>query len=169
MSNPYDPPQYPANMTQPQGYGQPQPGYGAPPPYGMPPAGGHHRPQMRNGLGIAALVLGIIGALTGLIPLLFWLAGTLGLLALIFGLVGRSRYGKGLASNGAVALVGAILGLAAMGLATLGLVITVNAAKDTVAAIDEALATDGPVAKATKSAAPKPIAFGQVASERRSR
>ncbi|MGV9602108.1 DUF4352 domain-containing protein [Streptosporangium sandarakinum] len=169
MSNPHE--QHPAHMTQPPGYPpqgyQPQPGYGAPPPgYGMPPAGGgHHRPQMRNGLGVAALVLGIIGALTGWIPLLFWLAGTLGLLAVIFGLIGRARHGKGLASNGAVALAGAILGLVAMGLATWGMVITINAAKDTVAAIDEALATDGPAAKATKSAAPKPLAFGRVASE----
>ncbi|MFF4772635.1 DUF4352 domain-containing protein [Microtetraspora fusca] len=42
---------------------------------------------MRNGLGVAALVLSIVGALSGLIPLLFWLAGTLGLLAVIFGFV----------------------------------------------------------------------------------
>ncbi|WP_066944457.1 DUF4190 domain-containing protein [Microtetraspora fusca] len=119
---------------------------------------------MRNGLGVAALVLSIVGALSGLIPLLFWLAGTLGLLAVIFGFVGRSRASKGTASNGGVALSGAIVGLAALGRASWGLVITVNATKDAVTAIDQALSTD-PVARATKSSAPKPLAFGKVASE----
>jgi hypothetical protein len=38
--------------------------------------------QQRNGLGIAALILGIIGALSGLIPILFWLAGILGVIGL---------------------------------------------------------------------------------------
>lgn len=61
----------------------------------------------RNGLGIAALVLGIIGAL------LFWtvIGGlVLGLLALIFGIIGYRRTRRGEATNGAMSIIGAILG-----------------------------------------------------------
>ncbi|MFI6513330.1 DUF4190 domain-containing protein [Streptosporangium sp. NPDC050855] len=124
---------------------------------------------MRNGLGIAALVLGIIGVLSGLIPLLFFIAGLLGLLAVIFGFVGRARAGKGGASNGGVALAGAILGLLSLGLATWGMVITVNAVDEAATQINQALSSTAP--KPTKdptpsaSKAPKPIALGAVARE----
>jgi len=43
----------------------------------------------RNGLGTAALICGIVGAVLGLIPLLFVLSLGLGVTALILGLVGR--------------------------------------------------------------------------------
>ncbi|WP_182906368.1 DUF4190 domain-containing protein [Microbispora sp. H13382] len=140
------------------------PAYGGAPEDGMPPTGGH-APGMRNGLGVAALVLGIVGALTGLVPLLFFVAGTLGLLAVVFGFAGRSRARRGAASNGGVALAGAVLGLAAMGLATWGTVVFLGAADDAVTAIDDALSTDSPVTKATRSATPTPVALGSVAHE----
>lgn len=54
---------------------------------------------MRNGLGTAALVLGIIGVLCGLVPLLFWAAGVLAVLALVFGFVGIGRARRGQATN----------------------------------------------------------------------
>nr|WP_246096850.1 DUF4190 domain-containing protein [Streptomyces botrytidirepellens] len=120
------------------GYGQP--GYGGQAPYGGPgygypgaayPAypggaypgaaypgagygqgwqpGGTYLPN--NGTGTAALVLGIVG-------LAFFasvvLGIILGVLAIIFGVLGRAKAGRGEATNGGVALAGLILGVAAV-------------------------------------------------------
>ncbi|MFD3664185.1 DUF4352 domain-containing protein [Streptomyces sp. NPDC058659] len=108
----------------------------------VPPAA----PQqaMRNGLGTAALILGIIGAVSGLIPLLFWLAGTLGLIALILGLVGKGRVKRGEANNKGVTLTGAVLGLVSLILATVGLIITVTAVSDAVEEIDKTIKDAAP-------------------------
>lgn len=62
----------------------------------------------RNGLGIAALVLGIAAVL------LFWtLFGgiILGLVGLILGIIGFRRGRRGEATNGTMAMIGAILGV----------------------------------------------------------
>lgn len=45
----------------------------------------------RNGLGLTALVLGLVGVVCGLVPILFWASGTLGLIGFVLGLAGRSR------------------------------------------------------------------------------
>ncbi|OII65214.1 hypothetical protein BJP40_17720 [Streptomyces sp. CC53] len=100
----------------------------------------------RNGLGVAALVLGIIGALSGLVPLLFWLAGTLGLLALVFGLVGRGRAKKGQATNKGMATTGAVLGLVSLLLACFGVYFTFKAADEALQEIDKALQSAAPKA-----------------------
>src|SRR3954454_18916002 len=97
--------------------GQGAPHYGAPPPYGAPPGqpapyasggpyGGPAGPP-RNGLGTAALVLGII-AIPGILTVVLGIV--LGLLALIFGIIGRKRYSRREATNGGAAMAGAILG-----------------------------------------------------------
>ncbi|GAA2872023.1 DUF4190 domain-containing protein [Nonomuraea rubra] len=161
MSNPYGQ-QYDPNRVHPSAHGAPPPGYGTVPP--------HHHQQMRNGLGIAALVIGIIGVLTGVIPILFFASGTLGLLAVIFGFVGRARASRGTASNGGLALSGAILGLISMGLATWGLVVTVSAVGDAATRLDKALASataspEGADPSPTKSQARKPIPLGAVTKE----
>jgi hypothetical protein len=62
----------------------------------------------RNGLGIAALILGIIGVVVGIIPFFFWVAGILGVIGLILGFVGRGRARRGEATNGTMALWGII-------------------------------------------------------------
>ncbi|MER5633683.1 DUF4190 domain-containing protein [Streptomyces nitrosporeus] len=93
----------------------------------------------RNGLGIAALVLGLIGAVSGLIPLLFWLAGILGLIALVLGLAGRGRVKRGEATNKGVTTFGAVLGLVSLVLAVVGAVITFKAVGDAVEEIDKEL------------------------------
>lgn len=104
----------------PPGYGAPPPGYGAPPPgYATPPpgygtpyaagpygAGGPGGPP-RNGLGTAALILGII-AIPGILTVVLGIL--LGLLALIFGIIGRKRFARREATNGGAAMAGAILG-----------------------------------------------------------
>ncbi|WP_406058972.1 DUF4352 domain-containing protein [Streptomyces sp. NBC_01077] len=99
---------------------------------------------MRNGLGTAALILGIIGTVSGLIPLLFWLAGILGLIALILGLVGKGRVKRGEANNKGVALTGVILGLVSLVLSVVGLVITVTAVSNAVDELDKSIKETAP-------------------------
>jgi hypothetical protein len=71
-----------------------------------------------RGLAITSLVLGIVGAAMGIVPLLCWMALVLGLLGLIFGLVGR-RHGMGKA--------GIVLSLVSLTLGVVGAVILANA------------------------------------------
>ncbi|MEV6330655.1 DUF4190 domain-containing protein [Streptomyces sp. NPDC051909] len=104
---------------------------------------------MRNGLGTAALILGIIGTLSGLIPLFFWLAGILGVIALILGLVGTGRVKRGEANNKGVAVTGTILGLASLVLSVVGAVITFTAVSDAVDEIDKSLKDTATTAPAT--------------------
>ncbi|WP_393058601.1 DUF4190 domain-containing protein [Streptomyces sp. LN549] len=136
MSQFTQPPQSPQSPQQ-----QPQQPYVPTQTPGLRPA--------RNGLGIAALVLGLIGAVSGLIPFLFWLAGTLGLIALILGLVGRGRAKRGEATNKNMATFGAVLGLIAMILSVVGAVITFKAVDDAVSDLNKA------VSDTTASAKPK--------------
>ncbi|MEU7292439.1 DUF4190 domain-containing protein [Streptomyces exfoliatus] len=121
----------------------------------VPPAAPHT--PLRNGLGTAALILGIIGTLSGLIPFLFWLAGILGLIALILGLTGKGRVKRGEASNKGVALTGAILGLVSLVLSVVGAVITFTAFSNAVDELDKGIkdaASKAPSAKAPASKAP---------------
>jgi hypothetical protein len=62
----------------------------------------------RNGLGTSALVVGIIGVVLSW----YWPAGlVLGVLAVVFGVVGRGRAARGEASNASTAKAGLILGV----------------------------------------------------------
>ncbi|MEU9999720.1 DUF4190 domain-containing protein [Streptomyces sp. NPDC050848] len=79
---------------------------------GMPPQPLFQQP--RNGLGVTALVLGIVGLLFGVFPFTFWLGAILGILALIFGIIGHGRARQGQATNKGVALSGLILGAVAL-------------------------------------------------------
>ncbi|MGW5275370.1 DUF4190 domain-containing protein [Streptomyces sp. NPDC004044] len=130
-----------SQFTQPPQSPQPQQPYAPAQTPGLRPA--------RNGLGISALILGIIGAVSGLIPFLFWLAGILGVIALILGLVGRGRVKRGEATNKGATTFGAVLGLIALILSVVGAVITFKAVGDAVDELDRA------VSDTTASAAPK--------------
>ncbi|MFF1961691.1 DUF4190 domain-containing protein [Streptomyces sp. NPDC058220] len=107
------------------GYGYPGPGYTDPsnpaagypaagyPAAGYPAAGypGYGQTGWQqapaNGMGITAMVLGIISVVIFCI----WGVGIiLGVLALIFGIIGRRRAQRGEATNGGMALAGIILG-----------------------------------------------------------
>lgn len=105
---PHDQPQYgqaPQGQV-PLGQGQ----------YGQTQPFGQEQRSPRNGLGVAALVLGILALVlcwTGFGGILF------GLIAIPLGLIGRGRAKRGEATNGGQALVGTILG-------TLGLLVSIG-------------------------------------------
>lgn len=82
---------------------------------------------MRNGLGVTALVLGLLGMLFGLIPILGVIAFPLGVFAIIFGFVGMRRASKGQADNKGMAIAGLITGVLAVILAIIGLAIVNHA------------------------------------------
>lgn len=96
MTSPEDPFAPPPGPPPP--YGTP---VGQPAPYGTPVA------VVRNGLGTAALVLGILA-----VVLSVTIVGgvILGLLAIVLGAVGRGRARRGEATNGGIALAGIITG-----------------------------------------------------------
>ncbi|WP_228989902.1 DUF4190 domain-containing protein [Streptomyces sp. DH8] len=105
---------YPAPPAQPYGG---YPGYGA---YGVGPAG--WGPVPNNGLGTAAMVIGIV-SVVGFC--LYGLNIVLGILALIFGIIGLGRAKRGEATNRGMALAGVILGSVGIvvGATILGLII----------------------------------------------
>ena len=110
---PYRPQEYqqPGQYQQAGQYGQ----YGQQP-YGTQPYG-QQGGRRRNGLGIAALVLGILALLTGLV----FIGGLLGLIAIVLGFLGRGRVKRGEADNGGMAIAGIVLGVIGIVLAGLAL------------------------------------------------
>lgn len=135
MSSPW--PQYPGpppGIHQPGAY---PPGAYGPPPYGGYPvdpyAGYPPNPPPsgpRNGFGLAALICGFLGVVSGVVYFLFPLAGVLGLVAVVLGPVGLGRVRRAEADNYGVALVGTVLGVIACVLSVVGLVVTVNKVTD---------------------------------------
>lgn len=97
-------------------YGEQYPGHYPPPPpqpyAGYPPP----PPRPRNGLGVAALILAVLGLLS-----CWTVAGgiILGAVALIVGILARGRVKRGEATNGGLAVSGIALGALAI---VLGLV-----------------------------------------------
>ncbi|MFG2649644.1 DUF4190 domain-containing protein [Streptomyces sp. NPDC048436] len=105
-------PGYPGYAGYPGQQGQGPPGYGWP---AMPMA-------PANGMGVTALVLGIIAAAGFCV----WpLAIVLGILAIIFGAIGRGRARRGEAANPGQALAGMICGIAGIVLAVALLVVLI--------------------------------------------
>jgi len=76
-------------------------------PYGAPPPSSGRR----NAFGTAALVLGILGVATILVVVPGLL---LGILAIVFGVLGRGRARRGEADNGNLAIAGLVLGTVAV-------------------------------------------------------
>lgn len=105
----YPPPMQPP-MQPPQPGFQPGPYPGAyPPPPPPPPYPGYAPPPTgaKNGMGIAALVIAIIGLVTSASVVL---GIVLGLVAVILGFIARGRVKSGEANNGGIALTGIVLG-----------------------------------------------------------
>ncbi|MBB5936031.1 DUF4190 domain-containing protein [Streptomyces zagrosensis] len=92
-------------------YGAPPTGHSYPPryaPYGA--AWGHGGRSLNNAQGTAALVLGLVG-LALFFSIVFGII--LGVLAIVFGALGRAKAQRGEASNGGSALAGVVLGITA--------------------------------------------------------
>jgi hypothetical protein len=105
---PSDRPPYP-----PQG---PPPGQGpGPGPGGSYQVGGYPAARgRRNGMGTAALVLGVVGLVLVILLLFSPLGAFLGLLAVLFGILGLIRANRGEADNRGQALAGLICGAVAL-------------------------------------------------------
>lgn len=55
-----------------------------------------------NGMGLAAMIIGIVGMLLALIPIIGFISWILAPLAIVFGLIGLNRSGKGFAITGII-------------------------------------------------------------------
>ena len=86
-------------------------------------------PSPRNGFGITALVLAVLGVLVGLVPSAGVPALALGLLAVLFGLLGLGRARRRDTAHRGPALAGTGLGAVAVALGVWGLVVVPGAAE----------------------------------------
>jgi uncharacterized membrane protein len=105
---------------------------------GTRPPGWNGSAAPRNGLGTAALVLGIIGFLLAVIVL----GGLLGIVAVVLGFVALGRVRRGEANNRGVAIAGIVTGALAVLLA--GVIVAAGAAfwsdnKDEISDLQECL------------------------------
>jgi membrane-bound ClpP family serine protease len=80
-------------------------------------------PPRRNGMGTAALILGILGLVLVVLILFAPLGAFLGLLAVIFGIVGMVRAGRGEADNRGQAIGGLVTGAVAL---VIGLILAIS-------------------------------------------
>jgi hypothetical protein len=130
-----------------------------------PPPPSPHQPQPvaqrapRNGLAVAALILGVVGVLSVFFPFGLWVAGILGTVGLILGLIGYGRFQRSEATNGTMALWGIIIGAVALVVSIVGAVILVgtNVAEE-LAAKDAAERTVSPSTETSAPAQPEETA-----------
>ncbi|MCH7229486.1 DUF4190 domain-containing protein [Glycomyces sp. L485] len=90
------------------GYDRPGAYSGGAMPTASPAYGGG---RARNGMGVAALVCGIIAVALSFIPGVNFGTWPLGVLAVVFGAVGWYRANQGMATNKGVAIAGLVLGI----------------------------------------------------------
>ncbi|SED51517.1 DUF4190 domain-containing protein [Streptomyces sp. TLI_105] len=156
----------PPRPGPPAGSGMP-PGAGSPE---VPPESGAAGPYpyavsaVRTGLGVAALVLGVVGLFLAIAPFLFWVGGILGVLALVLGVVGLVRAAPG--AGRVSAIVGIALGALAILLSAAWLLVLVLFARASDAVGDPVRepewASAAPEAPgAPEGTAPAELAFGE--------
>ncbi|WP_433547941.1 DUF4190 domain-containing protein [Streptomyces sp. CA-294286] len=114
-------------------------GYGPTPPYGHPSAVPAPYGPPRNGMGVAALVLGLVGVFLGMAVFLFWASWLPALLAVIFGFVGLGHVKQGRANNRGLAMAGLILGNVGLLMALGGGAFTIVSVKAIVEHADESI------------------------------
>jgi hypothetical protein len=96
-----------------------------------PPVYVTSHPEPKNGLGLAALIMAIVGVVSCVIPLLGpFVGGPLSIVSFILGLVGWSRARKGTATNKKTAIWATFLAVACFVFAIADVAILVNAAND---------------------------------------
>jgi hypothetical protein len=86
-------------------------------------------PRAGNGMAVASLVCGVVGAVLGLMPIMFVVALILGVLGVIFGGVGLHKADDG-ADKAGMAIAGVCVGLVAILLAAYGWFVMVDLAHD---------------------------------------
>jgi hypothetical protein len=104
-------------------YGTPQdPAHGQPQQYGQTPGGSYPAAPVytgeqgvrsgapKNGIGLAALIVGIVSLLLAWVPFL----GLIGIVAVVLGIIGLRRVKARVATNKGMALAGLILGILAV-------------------------------------------------------
>jgi hypothetical protein len=96
-------------------------------PYSQPPGQPAYTPEPRNGLGIGALICGVLGMLFGLIPFTGFIAFALGAVGVILGLSARGRLKRGRADNTKVTWAGVITSVLAIALGIWGMVVVFTA------------------------------------------
>jgi hypothetical protein len=95
-------------------------------------------PAASNGFAITALVLGIVGAVFGFIPFTFWLAWILGVLAIVFGALGRRRADQeAAAGKRSMATAGLVLGIVCIVLGVIGLIVLTTLFSDVGSTIED--------------------------------
>ncbi len=110
-------PGYGAGGSEPARYGGDQPGFGD----DRPAYGGDHRgTPPKNGLGVAALIVGILSLVLSCLVIPGIVGGIIGL---VLGVVGRKRVSRGEATNKGVATTGLVLSVVALLLGILFLVL----------------------------------------------
>ncbi len=133
------------------------PSYPAPnqlPPYAYAPL----PPAPRNGLGTAGFVLGLLGALFAMIPVIGVIAWPMAILGLVFSLVGISRARKGVATNKGLAIAGTVLSAIGLVLCIAWAAVVGSAANEVSSELD-ALDTAPPIGVIPTEAATLP--FGE--------
>jgi len=110
---PSDQPQYPTQPGQPPGQYPTQPGQ-PPGQYPGQPPGQYPAARRRNGMGTAALVLGVVAVVLVLLLLFSPIGAFLGLLAVLFGILGIMRTNRGEADNRGQAVAGLVTGAIAL-------------------------------------------------------
>jgi hypothetical protein len=111
------------------------PGTPPPPPPGAPayPPAPPSSAQPQNGLGIAALVFGIVQFVC--LPVIA------SVLAIIFGILGRKKAKQGLATNGGMATAGLILGIVGLALSVISLIVMIALGVGLFAKVNESVDT----------------------------
>ncbi|MET9932052.1 MULTISPECIES: DUF4190 domain-containing protein [unclassified Streptomyces] len=137
-----------------------------PPAWGPPPF--QAPPPQRSGLGVGALVVGILGLVFGIVPFLFWLGGILGVLALVLGVVGLGRARRGETNDKGQAVAGIALGSVAIVVSLAWLAVflaafAVDRADDgTHGRGTTASAAPAPAPESTREGVPEPTETGPV-------
>lgn len=126
QQQPYPQQQQPYPPPPPYQYGAYPGGYPPPPQgtYGGYPSGYPMQAAPKNGLGIASLIVAIIGLLSIFGGIL------LGIVAVILGVLGRGRAKRGEATNGGVATAGIVLGVLAVVVSIVAIALTVMFARE---------------------------------------
>lgn len=106
-------------------------------PYGIAPGPGHAaQPQPQgNGPATAAMTCGIIGAMLAWMPFLVVAGAALGVLAVVFGVKGRRRARQN-GRGATMALVGTIIGVAALALCVVGVITSVIMFREVIAYVE---------------------------------